>query len=124
MNKKNNKKAATIKEVLIAARWILDNIGWCQGSYTKTKSGKPSVLTPITLHSDNIGDISDISAACLRGAVWLVETKNHLLSDETFDFIQFKIENKYAQSMTSWNDDPKRTKNQVLSLLDKIIEEA
>jgi hypothetical protein len=119
MNKKNNKKAATIKEVLIAARWILDNIGWCQGSYTKTKSGEYGVLPPI--HSDNIGDVS---AACLEGAVWLVETKNHLLPGETFDFIQFKIENKYSQSITSWNDEPKRTKKQVLSFLDKIIEEA
>lgn len=32
-------KVHTVKEVLIAAKWILENVGWCQGAYFKDKEG-------------------------------------------------------------------------------------
>jgi hypothetical protein len=32
-------QATTVKEVLIAAKWILENRGWCQGYYAKDAMG-------------------------------------------------------------------------------------
>jgi hypothetical protein len=116
MNKKNNKKAATIKEVLIATRWILENVGWCQRALFKNKAGEPIF---------NGRHPSDIDSACLLGAVWLVESDVDFLKNKTMEFIITELNIQYdTMSMSSWNDDPKRTKNQVLSFLDKIIKEA
>jgi hypothetical protein len=111
------KKAKSIKEVLIAARWILDNVGWCQNTYTKNKSGI-SNDTP-----GNMIDLNNVSAACLLGAVHLVET-NSMIRSKAFNMINDRLYNIEGRYSLSWNDDPRRTKDQVLFFLDKIIKEA
>jgi hypothetical protein len=32
--------ARTVREVLIAAKWILENVGWCKGDYARSRDGR------------------------------------------------------------------------------------
>ena len=49
-------KAKTTKEVLIAAKWILENTVWCQKSFYQTKKGE---------HRFDISEATDVSLPLL-----------------------------------------------------------
>lgn len=111
-------KAKSVKEVLIAARWIIDNVGWCQLSYFQTKNGDRlswSVIRDLLTNSD-------IRAVCAIGAIQLVDT------DTDVELLQFDAENLLNEMVgchvVFWNDDASRTKQEVLDLYDRAIERA
>lgn len=103
--------ATSVKEVLVAARWIVENIGWCQRAAMIDKKGKRlNVLSGLNKEAD---------AFCMAGAVNVVNTGNDfsLVADS------FKLLNKEADgNFITWNDTLGRTKEEVLALFDRVIE--
>lgn len=92
-------KAKTVTEVLKAAKWMLENVGWCQGQYSKyNKQGK-------------------LTAFCAAGAISHVVT-DYELRLKAQDQLSAAIKEAY---IPHWNDDPKRTLPQVLKAFDKAI---
>lgn len=105
-------KAKTVKEVLTAARWILENVGWCQQSYYKTKAGDERF---------NIEEVSvseDIGCACAIGSIYLVEVSDPDLRHKAVAVLE-KITN--YKNLANWNDAPERTKKDVVKLFSKGI---
>ncbi len=104
----------TIKEVLIAARWIIANFGWCQGSYAKSKDGTK------LWHLDDEA-LKQASCFCLAGAIQAVDA-DETLEDEVLKFMDTLT--GIDISAIQWNDIKTRTKKQVLALFDKAIAKA
>jgi hypothetical protein len=101
-------KAKTTKQVLIAAKWILENKGWCQGYYRKNAQGQ------------DVYDDAQASSFCSIGAIWAVKATNSNLISEAV-----KLLDKASGSNTVfWNDALDRTKKEVLEGFDKAIKEA
>lgn len=89
------------KEVLLAAKALLQNVGWCQNAYTTyDKQYNPT-------------------AYCLSGAVCCVDGAYFTIQDEAISCLRSMLENKPL--IVNWNDQPGRTKEEVLALLDKAI---
>jgi hypothetical protein len=108
-------KATTVKEVLVASKWILENYDWCQWFLWRDTDGF-SVYFIESITSGN----TKLGACCLSGAVSLVEKQHYSLKQKTFDLIHKAID---GELIPNWNDDPKRTKQEVIALLDKLIGE-
>jgi hypothetical protein len=103
-------KATTPKQVLIAAKWILENKGWCQHHFGLTKNGKNLSYTQCR---------KDLDRACLVGAIGVIDAESP---------IRVRAEQAVLNllpgiSISHWNDELGRTKQQVLDLLDRVIEE-
>ena len=124
MNYKKNviRPAKTVKEVLIAARWILQNIGWCQGTYTKIAK------------NSNIPNMPE--AFCAIGVfryVDVVTPKAYLERHHIKNDAVLKLNNvitsttnyfnllDYVGTVIHWNDKPGRTKREVIKLFDEAI---
>lgn len=106
-------KAKTVKEVLIAARWILDNVGWSQRFFSITKHGTPLGL----------GEVHpDIEAACSLGAIYLVDTIDLRLNRGATQAVEAVIGNGIDRVIHDWNDTKGRTKEEVLAAFDKAIQ--
>ena len=92
-------KAKNVNEVLKAAKWMLENVGWCQGNYTKYDgAGKP------------IG-------FCAAGAIEQVNA-DYKLIDKALTQFGTVVGESY---IPSWNDKKERTLPQVLKAFDKAI---
>lgn len=102
--------AITVKQVLIAGRWIIANVGWCHfggGKYDQV--GIPTSL-------------------CTLLAVDYVNAP-FSLKDAAHDVLRAMIKEHYPnpvkvpvyRSISGWNDRSNRTKEQVLDLYDKAI---
>jgi hypothetical protein len=104
-------KATTPKEVLIATKYILDNVGWCQGNAWQNKEGER-----IRDKQDVLSGKSTLGACCLIGAISLVECDD-LSRGEALRSI---IEDVNTVAV-SWNDSPGRTKRQVITMLNQVI---
>lgn len=92
-------KAKTVTEVLKAAKWMLENVGWCKNQYTKyDTNGKPM-------------------AFCAAGAISHVVTDCELRV-KAHDRLSAAIKEPY---IPNWNDDLDRTLPQVLKAFDKAI---
>lgn len=104
-------QATTVKEVLIAAKWILENHGWCQGYYRKNAEGQ------------DIYTLDGAVCFCSIGAIMAVET-----AVETTDRLAEKatklLDKASGSNVVFWNDMPGRTKKQVLKVFDQAIKEA
>lgn len=100
-------EAKTVKEVLIAARDILTNTGWCQGQYWRNSQGRFAAKR------------EDIASACAVGSILQVDASQEL-RNKALD----TIEGLTGIFLPTWNDDPKRTKEEVLQVFNKAIEEA
>jgi hypothetical protein len=100
-------KAKTIKEALIATRWIIDNVGWCQGRLYRTKPGKDLYAGGFNYEA--------LDACCLEGALNCVETE--VPYNEAWNTINAAV----SGGVVYWNDAPGRTKQEVLDMLDGII---
>jgi hypothetical protein len=105
-------KAQTVKEVLIATKYILEHTGWCQGTYYLDRGGD---LLDFNIRHDATKH-NQIGACCLSGAAFLVET-----DQLTLQKAREAISNIANQSIVGFNDKPGRTKKQVLAMLDKAI---
>jgi hypothetical protein len=107
-------KAKTVKEVLIATRYIINKLDWCQGASYQTKTGKP-------IWGHHSINIPNISGCCLKGAISLVEMELENMF-EGIEGAKSLIRKEIGQSRISqWNDTPGRTKQQVLDMLDGVI---
>lgn len=104
-------KASTVKEVLIAAKWILENVGWCQGAYYKDKNGLKTSVFAI-----KSGDSLD--CCCLVGACNLVDT-DFYLSHCAVQSLGIVVGN---QHVPTWNDSKGRTKEEVIAAINTAIE--
>jgi hypothetical protein len=102
--------ATTTKEVLIAARWILANVGWCQGAWFRNKRGTP------TIPSNQVG------SACILGALQLVEADPFARIGAKELLLKF-VPNE-ACTLSGFNDTVGRTKKEVLTLFDRAIKKA
>src|SRR5258706_15167283 len=86
------------KEVLIVARKLLIEVGWCKGWAVKFKADKPI-------------------AFCATGAIQYVSAPWRL-KDKADDALRTAINWDY---IPQWNDHKKRTKRQVLAAFNKAI---
>lgn len=107
-------KAKTVKETLTAARWILENVGWCQGSYYKDKNGSNVGLA--ARHNPE-----NVACACALGSIYLVENDEPFAIDKAITTL---ADASKIGSIADFNDDPGRTKQEVLDLFDRAIEGA
>ena len=82
--------------------WQYIQKGWCQGSEARTKTGKKC-----STHSPNA------AAWCLAGALHKIYSADErgVIDDRIYELIDTNI--------IDWNDDPKRTKAEVIALLKK-----
>jgi hypothetical protein len=65
------RKAETVKEVLIAARWILENVGWRQLgriNYPRDYTG-PRCAVAAILSVETLDGLHDKARACLPGDI-------------------------------------------------------
>jgi hypothetical protein len=107
-------KATNKKQVLLATRWIITNIGWCQGMAWKDKKGHIIFGKETILNGK-----ATLGACCLSGAIGLVECEKTTMFG-ALNTIEKAIDQTHV---TTWNDKKGRTKEQVLALLDKLIQE-
>jgi hypothetical protein len=110
-------KAKTIKEYLIATRYIIDNYGWCQNSYFKFKNGAP-FWEEMKIDSQTFG------GSCLEGAINLVEAVDGLRIATINTIEQVLPDHMSLRTLPYFNDAPGRTKEEVLAFLDTLIEKA
>lgn len=103
-------KAKTTTEVLKAAKWMLENVGWSQGTSYRDANGAPAFFP----HRD----LSVIKSMCLVGAFNLVDTLNPLLRNEAI--ISLKTKGGILNTLESFNDNPLTTKKDVIALLRKV----
>ncbi len=96
--------AKSAKEVLIAARWILENVGWCQGDFQRwERDAKGRIVNPVKPWS-----------FCAIGALNIVCCKN--LNSLVNAKIALGRLTGLGESIVSYNDIPGRTKEEVLAL--------
>lgn len=108
-------KATTVKEVLTAARWIIDNVGWCQKYYYKTKAG---------LGRFDVSSATDVDCACSIGAIYLTEA-SPVLQNQALDMFDSTLNDvSGVPFIATWNDKRDRTKEEVLAVFDKAIKRA
>jgi hypothetical protein len=107
-------QAKSVKQVLQAARWIIQNVGWCQNTFFKNKKGNHIYDISSALKTGNVG------CACASGAIKLVQTNESLREDARLSL--HKVVD--YPSVPIWNDTPGRTKEEVLEAFDKAIARA
>jgi hypothetical protein len=107
-------KATTVKDVLIASKWLIDRYGWCQVySYTSTDGEGFNEAERI------FSGEKTLASACLNGAIHLVETDSSVLL-QTINLIRDEVD-----GYPMWyNDCVCKSKEQVIALLDKLIAKA
>lgn len=102
-------KANSAKEVLIAARWIIDNVGWCKNTFQKY--GKNSNV-PV--------------AFCLDGALNNVDASDSLRISAK-NLVRNNLPRPFKRNYSGvwvFNDDKKTTKRKVVNFLTEVIKKA
>jgi len=110
-----SEKAKTAKEVLVAAKWILENVGWCQNVSVRIDSANRPVAYCLAGSMGTVETVWDERGQIGKSPWWkartiVAETIQHLY--KTHDMIP------------EWNDRQSRTKEEVLALLDVAIVKA
>ena len=110
-------KAKSVKEVLIAAKYLLKNVGWCQKYYAK-KHDRGLWINLYTDLKDQFSseEAKEIIGFCSVGAIRAVEATEIGLKTSAIA--------KLPGILADWNDDPSRTKKQVLAAFDQAIKSA
>jgi hypothetical protein len=103
-------KASTVKEALIAAKQLIEQVGWSQGWFVKLNNQREVIgycaagaINRATLEEDE-GGISANRTLC-------AQSRNHFSKVVGTPIVEF-------------NDAPNTTKEQVLQAFDKAIESA
>jgi hypothetical protein len=110
------RNAKSVREVLIAARWILDKIGWTQGCDARDSDGR--LVSPTN---------SRAVCFCATGAVIAVEAEEVGLRLNAIRSLERELTPPSHQvpgmrvTLAFWNDQRRRTKKQVLALFDRVI---
>ena len=111
-------KATTVKEVLVAARWILTHYGWCQGSLWKDQDDVNIYSTSYISSGE-----AKLGCCCLSGALLLVDTDNEQVRSKAYNLLVNNIDTD-KDFIPYWNDQLHRTKQQVINLLNRAIAKA
>lgn len=105
------RKARTIKEILVATRWIVNRLAWHKGCNWRSRSGKPLI------------DLKEeIVSSCLYGAMLLVESESHYIFTDAVHYLNAKVPASCG-NIAAWNDHSERTKEDIIKFLDKVIKE-
>jgi hypothetical protein len=100
------KRPTTTSEVLTAARNLLKRKGWCKGHLARAANGRiVSVDSPKAV------------AWCMIGAIRRVT----VASVEQYGFADLLLQRVIGMPVPVWNDDPHRTKEEVIEAFDKAI---
>jgi hypothetical protein len=102
-------QAKTAKEVLIAAEWILNHLGWTQKAFFRDAKGDK------ILDSDRQAIQRAAKSVCLVGAIRLVDTSDEMLWQARSQLY------RVINAPYTFNDAHGRTKKQVLAVLRKAI---
>jgi hypothetical protein len=94
------RKAKNGTEVLKAARWMLDNIGWVQNHYRQDDSTGKAI------------------GFCAVGALETVKTKKYGATNSAFKRLRAVVDHGL---IVEFNDAPGRTKQEVLNAFDQAI---
>jgi hypothetical protein len=94
-----SRDARNSTEVLQAAKWILENVGWVKKSYQK---------------SDDSGKII---AFCAEGALWAVETGTYGIRNRAMN----RLEKVLKERIVVFNDNKKTTKQMVINAFNRAI---
>lgn len=94
------------KKVLIGARKLLAEKGWCQGAYARDLKGQPVW--------EFVGSKAPV-AYCALGAI--IESAGGA-GEEARNVFSSVIDNN---GLPAWNDHPSRTKEEVLTAFDQAI---
>jgi hypothetical protein len=89
------------QQILIEAQRLLRDVGWCKGFYSYRGS-------------DNLA-----LAYCATGAVIYVDPLRDKESDQAMDALRLSVGK--AASIEAWNDDPLRTRSEVLNVFSEAI---
>ena len=94
----------TIKDILIKAKTILDEKGWCQGKYVHS-DGRVCLSESIQQAGGVIGN----------GGAYYMPIGGEALEAHRY------LQDFLGRTVYRWNDDANRTKSEVLALLDDAI---
>lgn len=100
----------TAREVLMEARRLIDEKGWTQNTFARDKSGEPVVP-----------DAYCAVCFCSTGAIARAAQDDDLLVRME---ARRRLRAVIDSSIPDWNDNPERTKDQVLAAFDQAIERA
>ena len=102
------RRANTAKEVLVATKWIIQNIGWCKGNFSKMENGKPV-------------------AFCIQGALNVIEMSQYHLYYEAAQLIKNVLVDSGRHNtgfIAGYNDAHSTTKKDVIKVLNEAIKKA
>jgi len=103
ISSKANIVASSPKEVLIAAKYIIDHLGWCQGRMYK--------------YDKNL-----ITHVCAYGALHLVQVRSYLDKSNAIRLLSnFLSKNTKSSGISAFNDTPGMTKDKVSKMFGKVI---
>lgn len=107
----NPENLMNTKQVLIGARNLIANVGWCQRSSAVDRAGwRVPYDSPSACGFCIIGAVG-------RAALDLGGDRARVVND-TLDAIELRL----GDAIGGWNDDPHRTKSDVLEMFDTLIE--
>jgi hypothetical protein len=106
--------AKTVKEVLIAARWILNKLEWVQGAFYRYRHINHYLLPD---NNEPNRQWKDLEGCCTLGALNLVETAHLDLRDHAIYLIRKEV----GGNPGFWNDYECHSKKDVLQVLNRLI---
>lgn len=98
-------------DVLKEARALIADKGWCQGVYARNANGNAT-----DLHGRHA------AAFCAEGAMFCAAGEG--FAENALSFFADAIPSGYRRGYLSWNDEPGRTKEEVLAAFDRAIARA
>lgn len=117
-------EAKTVKEGLIAIKWMLENIGWCQNGYYRDKGGARLDMSGVSIYTSTA---KKVHSMCLEGALELVEVDDERVRGGMYDALDAALAPRYGEeeaSLIKFNDDVSTKKKDVIRLLNTTIKQA
>jgi len=116
-------QAKTVKEVLIAAKWILENNNWCRAAWAKAGPNDFGNNYLYLNSSDNKLVLSKRpNYFCVSGAIRAVNAERQLKANA--ESMLGNLCGDPCQNILHWNDAMSRTKSQVIALLNRAIKKS
>jgi hypothetical protein len=107
-------KAKTVKEVLIATKYIIEHMDWHQGRKYRDNNGAPLLKSDPNFKKD-------LASVCLLGGLDLVEADSKLITRAEI-ILRDHCGGYPSGGIVAFNDYSGRTKEEVIKMLDEVIE--
>jgi hypothetical protein len=115
-------QAKTVKQGLIAVKWMLKNIGWCQQRYYQDSEGENLGLYDV---QNFLSSAKKVCSMCLEGAIELVEVDDERVRGGMYDALDAVLDARYGKgNLTRFNDLKSTSKGDVLDVVDQAIKES